>query len=193
MALLNYVDKFDLGIFDGQGSFPGGRDSFSVDVQPKAEAAGHGGPGVIVVPDAHLLFSGDYKRSGLDLVLSKDGHELVVNDYFRGENRATLASPDGANLSGKTVVALTGQVDYAQAGGGSAPEKVIGQVTKMTGNATAIRNSVSITLNVGDNVHRGDVVLSGAASSLGITFIGLLSKATFVVTLYSFLPKFLST
>ncbi|WP_294942352.1 hypothetical protein, partial [Tardiphaga sp.] len=49
----------------------------------------------VIVPDAHLLFSGDYKRAGLDLVLSKDGHEHVVPDYFKGVARATLASPDG--------------------------------------------------------------------------------------------------
>ena len=53
----------------------------------------------------------------------------------------------------------------------STPEKVIGQVTKLTGSATAIRNGVSITLNVGDNVHKGDVVQAGSDSSLGITFI----------------------
>ena len=57
-----------------------------------------------------LLFTGDFKRSGPDLVLSKDGHDLVVQDYFRGATRAALASPDGAQLSGSIVDALTGQV-----------------------------------------------------------------------------------
>ena len=183
---LNYVEKFDSGLFSAQGSFSGTGESFSVDVHPRSNALGHGGPDTIVVPDAQLLFSGDYKRSGLDLVLSKDGHEFVARDYFRGESRATLASPDGANLSGKTVAALTGQVDYAQAGGNIAPEKVIGQVTKLTGSATAVRNGVSISLNVGDNVHKGDVVQSGSDSSLGITFIdgtvfGLSSNARMVL------------
>ncbi|HYI31757.1 MAG TPA: FecR domain-containing protein, partial [Bradyrhizobium sp.] len=161
-------------------------ESFSVDVHPRSSTLGQGGPDTVVVPDAHLLFSGDYKRSGLDLVLSKDGSEFVARDYFRGENRATLASPDGANLTGKTVSALAGQVDYAQAGGGIAPEKVIGQVTKLTGSATAIRNGVSISLNVGDNVHKSDVVQAGSDSSLGITFIdgtvfGLSSNARMVL------------
>ena len=139
-----------------------------------------------MVPDAQLLFSGDYKRSGLDLVLSKDGHDHLVRDYFRGEHRATLASPDGANLSGTTVSALAGQVDYAQAGGAPAPNLVIGHVTKLTGSATAIRNGVSITLNMGDNIHGGDVVQSGSNSSLGMTFIdgtvfGLSSNARMVL------------
>ena len=150
---MNYVEKFDSGSFGGQGSSPGVFDSFSVDVHPKG-SVGNGGPDTIVVPDAQLLFGGDYKRSGLDLVLSKDGHEHLVRDYFRGENRATLASPDGANLSGKTIAALAGQVDYAQAGGSPAPDQIIGHVTKLTGSATAIRNGVSITLNMGDNVHK---------------------------------------
>ena len=48
---------------------------------------------------------------------------------------------------------------------------MIGHVTKLTGNATAIRNGVSIVLNLGDNVHQGDVVQSGSNSTLGITFI----------------------
>jgi len=183
---LNYVEKFDSGLSSSQGSFYRADETLFLDVHPRNHALGHGGPDTIVVPDAHLLFSGDYRRSGLDLVLSKDGHEFTVRDYFRGESRAALASPDGANLSGKTVGALAGQVDYAQAGGQIAPEKVIGQVTKLTGNATAVRNGVSISLNVGDNVHKGDVVQSGSDSSLGITFIdgtvfGLASNARMVL------------
>ena len=137
---MNYVEKFDSGLLSGHGSFVGAGGAVSIDVHPRSNALGHGGPDTIVVPDAHLLFSGDYKRSGLDLVLSKDGQEFVAREYFRGENRAALASPDGANLSGKTVEALAGQVDYAQAGGNITPAKVIGQITKLTGNATAIRN-----------------------------------------------------
>ena len=143
---MNYVDKFDSGLSDGLGSIPKAHDFHSVDVHSKGNAA-HGSD-VVVVSDAYLLFSGDYKRSGSDLVLSKDGHELLVRDYFRGENRATLASSDGASLSGKTVAALAGQVEYAQAGGGPAPEQVIGHITKLTGSATAVRNGVSMTMNV---------------------------------------------
>ena len=98
---LNYVEKFDPGLLSSQGSLSGAGESFSVNVHPRSHALGHGGPDTIVVPDAHLLFSGDYKRSGLDLVLSKDGHEFVARDYFRGDNRATLASPDGANITAR--------------------------------------------------------------------------------------------
>ena len=64
--------------------------------------------------------------------------------------------------------------------------QVIGHVTKLAGNATAIRNGVSIILNQGDNVNKGDVVQSGSDSTLGITFIdgtvfGLASNAKMVL------------
>ena len=63
---------------------------------------------------------------------------------------------------------------------------MIGHVTKLAGNATAIRNGVSIILNQGDNVNKGDVVQSGSDSTLGITFIdgtvfGLASNAKMVL------------
>jgi VCBS repeat-containing protein len=127
--------------------------------------------GAIVVPDAQLLFTGDFKRSGVDLVLTKDDRELVLHDYFKGEKRAALASPDGAHLTGDIVSALTGHTQYAQAGGAADAPKMIGHVTKLTGSATAIRNGVAIVLNNGDNVYKGDVVQAGSDSTLGITFI----------------------
>jgi VCBS repeat-containing protein len=131
----------------------------------------HGTTDTITIPDANLLFTGDFKRSGTDLILSKDGHDLVVQDYFKGAARAALASPDGAQLSGSIVDALTGHVEYAQAGAGPAAATVIGHVTRLAGSATAIRNGVSIELHMGDNVNKGDVVQAASDSSLGLTFI----------------------
>ena len=119
----------------------------------------HAPADAIIVPDAHLLFGGDFKRAGVDLILSNDDRELVVHDYFKGEKPPPLASPDGAHLTGDIVNALAGQVEYC-AGRRRLPPSphVIGHVTKLTGSATAIRNGVSIILNQGDNVEKGDVV-----------------------------------
>src|SRR6478672_3208786 len=147
---------------------------------------GHAKSGSIVIPDADLLFSGDFKRSGLDLEISRDDRHFLVRDYFKGEHRAGLASPDGAWLTGDIVNALTGHTQFAQADGSASVAVVIGHVTKLTGNATAIRNGVSIILNQGDNVNKGDVVQSGSDSTLGITFIdgtvfGLASNAKMVL------------
>jgi hypothetical protein len=119
-------------------------------------------------------------------VLSRDDHELVLHDYFKGEKRAALASPDGAHLTGDIVNALTGHTEYAQADGSASAGKVICHVTKLAGTATAVRNGVSIILHQGDNVEKGDVVASGSDSTLGITFIdgtvfGLSSNARMVL------------
>ena len=160
---MNFVEKFDvrpsLDASDATNQSVVGPHQHSSD--------GH----TITVDDAHLLFTGDYTRLGSDLILTKDGRKLVFDDYFHGEKRAALASPDGASFSGDIINALTGHVQYAQAAGDPDPGKVIGHVTKLTGNATVIRNGVSIVLNNGDNVYKGDVVQSGSGSSLGITFI----------------------
>ena len=73
---------------------------------------------------------------------------------------------------GDIVNALTGSRPvWRRPTAAPVPRKVIGHVTKLTGTATAIRNGVSIILNQGDNVDKGDVVQSGSDSTLGITFI----------------------
>ncbi|UFX44850.1 VCBS domain-containing protein [Bradyrhizobium sp. 41S5] len=160
---MNFVEKFDGHLPNAEAYARGSAHFDSVST--------HAPPGAITVDDGQLLFTGDFKRTGLDLVISKDDRELVLHDYFKGEKHAALASPEGAHLSGDLVNALTGHTQYAQAGGAVEPAKVIGHVTKLAGNATAIRNGVSVVLNQGDNVYKGDVVQSGGDSTLGITFI----------------------
>jgi VCBS repeat-containing protein len=179
VATLNFAGKFDAkSAADGFGH--------SITYSGVDALSHQGASDTITIPDAHLLFTGDFRRSGVDLILSKNDHELILQDYFKGEKRAALASPDGARLGGDLINALTGHVQYAQASGAADVGKVIGQVTKLTGNATAIRNGVSIILNLGDNVQKGDVVQSGSDSQLGITFIdgtvfGLSSNARMVL------------
>ncbi|WP_334443938.1 VCBS domain-containing protein [Bradyrhizobium sp. AZCC 1610] len=192
---MNYAGKFGSGDLDpfsgadiglgpllsphGHLSSPG---KFHVD-----QVSTHAPTDAIIISDAHLLFHGNFKRSGVDLILADGDRELVLNDYFRGEKRAALASPDGAHLTGDIVNALAGHIQFAQAdGSASVAPAVIGHVTKLAGNATAIRNGVSIILNQGDTVHKGDVVQSGSDSTLGITFIdgtvfGLASNAKMVL------------
>jgi fibronectin-binding autotransporter adhesin len=178
---LNYAGKFDATLpADGTGSH------FHAHSHVETVHATHAPSDAIIVPDAQLLFNGDFKRSGVDLILSKDDHELVLHDYFKGEKHAPLASPDGAHLTGDIVDALTGHVQYAQADGSASVSHVIGHVTKLEGSATAIRNGVSVILNNGDDVEKGDVIQSGSNSTLGITFIdgtifGLSSNARMVL------------
>jgi len=179
---LNYSGKIDAKgpPINGLGAYSGGH--AHVETIDAAQAPSD----AIIVPDAQLLFHGDFKRSGVDLVLSGADRELVLHDYFKGEKRAALSSPDGAHLTGDLVNALAGHVEYAQADGSASAHQVIGHVTKLVGTAAAIRNGVSIILNNGDNVENGDVVTSGSDSKLGITFIdgtvfGLSSNARMVL------------
>ena len=164
----------------GEGQHPGAH------LYSETVHANHVPADAVIVPDAQLLFGAEFKRTGVDLVLSGDGRQFVVHDYFKGEKHAPLASADGAHLTGDIVTALAGQVQYAQASGAASAGQVIGHVTKLVGSATAIRNGVSIILNNGDNVEKGDVVQSGSELTVGITFIdgtvfGLSSNARMVL------------
>src|SRR5215510_1661032 len=129
----------------------------------------------LVVPDAHLLFTGDFKRSGSDLILTgSDGERFTIFDYFRHKKLPDLVAPDGATLGAKIVEALTGSsqpYQYAQATAPAPSAQVIGKCEKATGSVTAIRNGVAVTINVGDAINKNDVIQTGTDSSAGISFL----------------------
>ncbi len=132
------------------------------------------GPSV-VVPDAALLFSAEFIRSGDDLWLQgPDGSLIVIKDYFVQGELPLLLSPDGAMLTPDVVAALVGPLapgQYAQLLLAQAADP-IGQVESVLGLATAVRVSgETVTLNVGDPVFQGDVIQTGAGAQLGITFV----------------------
>ncbi|MGH6682428.1 MAG: hypothetical protein ACRECA_00645, partial [Pseudolabrys sp.] len=133
-------------------------DSRPVDVELNSatDAVGSShGAGMFTVP-AEFLFHGDYKRAGADLkIIGQDGKSFVVHDYFKNDKLPTLFAPDGAALSGDVVAALAGPLapgQYAQATAPQSDAQPIGRVATETGGAVAIRNGVSVALNVGDAV-----------------------------------------
>ena len=131
------------------------------------------GADFVTVPDAHLLFSGEFKHSGNDLkIVGEDGKSFLVTDYFKNDKRPTLSSPEGATLSGDIVDLLAGPLapgQYAQAG---APQpsanEAVGRVAVVTGNVTIIRNGVTVTVNAGDTILKNDVVQTGAGATCGL-------------------------
>jgi T1SS-143 domain-containing protein len=127
----------------------------------------------ITIPDAHFLFTADFKRKGSDLVLTgDDGHKILVPDYFRHDKQPDLVSPEGALLSASLVELLAGSAtpgQYAQAAAPAA-QQPIGRVETVSGSATVTRNGVAVDLNVGDLVFQGDVVQTRSDSTLGIGF-----------------------
>lgn len=128
----------------------------------------------VTISDAHLLFSAEFARAGTDLVLhGEDGASFVVHNYFAGDHRARLLSPDGATLSPEVVAALVGPLapgQYAQAGAATpAAAAAIGRVAHVDGNVTIVRNGVAVTPHTGDAILKGDVLQTGAGE-LGVTF-----------------------
>ena len=127
------------------------------------------------VPDAKLMFTGDYSRSGENLVLTgDDGASLVVGGYFASESPATLVSPSGSILTGDIVEALAGPMfpgQYAQADGAPEGAQPIGTVVSLSGTASAKRaNGIDVELKSGDPVFQGDVIQTGADSAVGLSF-----------------------
>ena len=129
----------------------------------------------LTIPDASLLFSAEFKRSGSDLVLvGSNGQKFIVVDYFRFEKRPDLVAGDGAVLSAKVVESLAvsnAPTQYAQATAPSPTVQVIGKVEKVTGSVTAIRNGVAVTLNAGDALNKTDIVQTGSNSNVGISLL----------------------
>src|ERR1700728_313585 len=153
----------------GAGAFVVHHDGASVDaLHPDSF---HGS--FVQVPDVELLFTGDFRRAGPDLVLTgRDGRHHLIPDYFAGEKRPALGSPNGASLRPDLVDMLAGSPapgQYAQAQAID-PSAAIGKVEKVVGTATAMRNGVPVTLNIGDPVYKSDVIQTGADSSCGISF-----------------------
>ena len=170
----------------------------AVKLAPSSSEVGHDGTSV-TIPDAHFLFHADFKRSGsFDLTLTgEDGQRLVVPDYFKHDRLPTLLSPEGAALNGDVVGALAGPLapgQYAQAGAPApAAAEAIGRVASASGNATAVRNGVSVTLNVGDAVYKGDVVQTAGNSAVGVVFtdgttFNLTSNARMVLNEFVYNP-----
>src|SRR5258708_35299714 len=127
----------------------------------------------VLVPDAELLFTGQYHRAGPDLVLTgRDGQHHLIPGYFSGENHPALVAPNGARLSPDVVDLLAGSPTpghYAQAQP-PPPADTIGKIEKVVGNVTVVRNGVAVALNVGEAVFKSDVVQTGTQSMAGINF-----------------------
>ena len=150
----------------------------------------------ISVPDAELLFRGDFHRAGPDLVLTgHDGHHHIIPGYFSSENHPALMGPSGATLSPGLVELLAGSPapgQYAQAQ--PTAHDSVGKVEKVVGDVSVMRNGVSVALHIGDAVYKSDVIQTGANSSAGIGFpdgtaLNLSAGTRMALNEYSFEPN----
>ncbi|WP_336492803.1 FecR family protein, partial [Methylobacterium nigriterrae] len=130
----------------------------------------------IRVEDAALLFQGHYERVGADLVISDAAHRLVVHEYFGLAQRPKLVAPNGASLPDAVIEGLSRSIAIqAQAQNGAGPVSdaaaAIGRVQTVTGSATLVRNGVTVALQPGDLVYKGDVVQTERGAALAIAFL----------------------
>ncbi|MFX8649035.1 hypothetical protein ABTM34_20450, partial [Acinetobacter baumannii] len=86
------------------------------------------------------------------LVISSETESVSVQDYFRGEHRASLMSPEGASLSGRVNEAMTVRAQYAQADQIASAVPAVGNVAKVSGTAVVTRNGVPVELRQGDRL-----------------------------------------
>ena len=152
----------------------------------------------IIVPDAQLLFTGDFHRAGPDLVIiGHDGRHHIIPDYFASEQRPALAAPNGASLPPNVIDLLAGSPtpnEYAQAGAPAASADPIGTVEKVVGSVTVVRNGVAVALHVGDKVYQSDVIQTGSDSQAGIGFpdgtaLNLVANTRMALNEYSYDPN----
>ncbi len=155
------------------------------------DVSGAHGSGLI---GADLLFSANFSRSGIDLVLASETERIVIPEYFRGEARASLMSPEGASLSGRVIDTLTARVQYAQADQIASAVPAVGNVAKVSGTAVVTRNGVPVELKQGDRLLKGDVIQTGTDTTIGISFVdgtalGLASNARIVLDEMTYDPN----
>jgi hypothetical protein len=147
---------------------------FDIQIDASEAASSHADTEAsILFPDKDILFSADFKKSGTDLLLVSQETTAVILDYFRDGRRLNITTLEGASLTGATVEALAGSDSsgqYAQASNATPTRTLIGRVEKVSGSATVLRNGVPIELHLGDMVAKGDVVQTGADSSVTIKF-----------------------
>ncbi len=149
------------------------------------------------IPDAHLLFTAQFARAGVDLVLhGEDGKAVVVQDYFAADQRARLLSPEGAAVSPEIVEALAGPQapgQFAQAAATPPAAQAVGRVAVVTGDATIVRNGVAMAANAGDPILKGDV-LQTVSGTIGVTFsdgstLNLTANTRLVVNEFVYDPR----
>ncbi len=122
------------------------------------------------------LYFADYHRLGDDLlIVSEDGQETLIRDYFSGEP-PLLKVVDGGVIDAETVSSLLrpeSPLLYAQADGGAgAGLQRIGEVRESEGFVEATRpDGTTVRLNVGDSVYQGDILETGTDGKVGIIFI----------------------
>ena len=128
-----------------------------------------------VIPDGGFIFAAQFSRQDGDLLIEGQGGEAVlVEGYFMAAQKPVLVTPAGARMTPDVVDALLvqepGPLQLAQAAP-AAGTAAIGQVEQVQGAVQAQRAAGGTdSLGQGDPVFQGDVIVTAANATVGITF-----------------------
>ena len=154
---------------------PFGGAGTSLDTDNSVVLDGAVGAGPLLVPGGDFVLSAEYDRLGPDLLLSDGGKSVFIREYFSREEAPDLYSTNGdAVVRGSVVEWLAGSAtpgQFAQLDGAiSAP--IVGVVDTLQGEVVLTRSDGnSIPATAGTSIFLGDIVETGAGSSVGITFV----------------------
>ena len=128
----------------------------------------------LVVPGGDFLLTADYVREGPDLLLiSPDGTQVLIRDFFSGDAAPDLFTEFGARITGALAETLAGPEfpgQYAQAAPGEI--QPIGQIEVAEGDVFATRaDGTRVALGVGDSVFQGDVLETSGNGTVGLVFV----------------------
>ncbi|NVJ91214.1 MAG: cadherin-like domain-containing protein, partial [Methylocystaceae bacterium] len=140
----------------------------------------------IELPDGVDLQSANFVRDGSDLLIqSADEGNFTVNNYFSNETLADIVSGDGHIMSGNAFDTLSDAAAHNQVAQAQIPglevatsnepgTQVRGEPIGSVDNAEGVVSVTHVdgtteTLNVGDKVYQGDVLVTESGAGVGIT------------------------
>ncbi|MEE2705132.1 MAG: FecR domain-containing protein [Pseudomonadota bacterium] len=137
----------------------------------------------VIVENLKDFITGNFEKLGNDLILTReDGAYSIIRDYFNFDPPPNLTDNAGISLKGSLIARLSGSLNAKQLAQTNSSESIqeIGSVETLEGNVTAERIDGSIvTLNVGDPVFLGDILVTGLGSSLAVI---LIDETTFALS-----------
>ncbi|NQV84093.1 MAG: tandem-95 repeat protein [Rhodospirillales bacterium] len=128
--------------------------------------------GPVMLPNGFAVADASFERSGEDLVLTaSDGTNVIVSDFFASDPTPSLATPNGALVSGVTVDLLAGSPpsDQVIEAGTDAANEPIGTINTISGKAFVVRvDGTRVELDVNTPLYAGDILETTPDGAIGV-------------------------
>ena len=128
--------------------------------------------GPVMLPDGFVLADASFERSGQDLVLTaSDGTNVTVSDFFASDPPPSLATPEGALVSGTMagLLAVPAPSDQIIEAGTDTAAEAIGTINTISGKAFVVRVDGSrVELNIDTPLYAGDILETDPDGAIGV-------------------------